>query len=74
MTQKCDETGKTEFTSEKEARKSLTGQMKSQRMRAYFCEHCHHIHLTKEKKTRLKGKVVPRSEKRYAKHKLWEMV
>lgn len=70
---KCHETGKIGFTSATEARKSLAGQMKSQRMRPYFCDHCHYFHNTKEKKTRLKTTRFPK-EKRYSKHKLWEMV
>lgn len=74
MTHKCDETGKTGFTSEREARKSLTGQMKSQRMRAYFCDHCHLTHLTKEPKTSFKQAKPGKKEKRYSKHKLWDMV
>lgn len=73
MSKKCDETGKACYTSEREARKSLTGQMKSQHMRSYFCDHCHYFHNTKEPKTRLKGQRFPK-EKRYSKHKLWDMV
>lgn len=69
----CSETEKVGYTSEGEARKVLTGQMKSRRVRTYFCTHCHYFHNTKEPKTELKVKRAPK-EKRYSKHKLWDMV
>lgn len=45
---RCEATDKVIFWSEKEARDSLTGALKSKRMRAYRCPGTQHYHNTKE--------------------------
>lgn len=50
----CNSCGKRSFTSTKAARKALTGQLKSKRVRVYSCpEHPGTFHLTKESVTRI---------------------
>lgn len=50
----CEDADKVGFSSKRAARKSLTGQLKSKRIRIYPCAyHRDHYHMTKEGSTRL---------------------
>jgi hypothetical protein len=50
----CEETGKAFYSSERVARDSLTGGLKSKRVRVYRCTyHPEHLHITKEETTKL---------------------
>lgn len=52
----CPETGKAIFHTKHAALDSLTGQLRSKTVRVYPCpEHPGHLHLTKEKVTKLRG-------------------
>ena len=50
----CEDTGKTGYLSKHSARASLTGQLKSKRVRVYPCPyHPGHYHLTKERNLKI---------------------
>lgn len=48
----CEATGKVMYTSKHEARKALVGQMGSKSIRAYNCNECHRLHVTKDWKNK----------------------
>ena len=49
---RCESADKVCYGSKHDARKSLTGQLKSKSVRIYRCPSCHEYHLTKEWKSK----------------------
>lgn len=62
----CDACGKVLYTSKAAARASLTGQLRSKRIRLYTCAaHPGRFHVTKEGVTRIDGEKQHRDRRRY---------